>query len=329
MSRNLCGMRSARLLAMLLRLQRIGPATAATLAAELEVSERTVYRDVETLQQAGVPLWTETGPHGGIRLVEGWRSPVDGFTAAETVALTLGTAGAADLGLGAVLTAARSKLRSSAGGAAGGAGAGGDLAHITARFLLDAPGWFHRDEASPALAMVAQAVWDGHQLDITYTTRGRTVERHLDPLGLVLKAGTWYLVAAHRQVPRTYRVSRIGAATVVDRPAWRPDDFDLGAWWAASAAEFDVAIRPLLTRLRVSPDTARLLTRLVPGPATRDALAAGRVDDHGWTEIDLPLESVDVAVSQLAPLPGVEVLSPAELRAALAAHAERLAALNG
>ncbi|MGH9233627.1 MAG: helix-turn-helix transcriptional regulator [Acidimicrobiales bacterium] len=324
-------MRSARLLAMLLRLQRTGPATAATLAAELEVSERTVYRDVASLQQAGVPLWTETGPHGGIRLIEGWRSPVDGFTAAETVALTLGTAGAADLGLGAVLTAARSKLRSSAAGAAGaagGAGPGGDLAHITARFLLDAPGWFHRDEASPALAAVAQAVWDGNQLDITYASRGRTVERLLDPLGLVLKAGTWYLVAAHRQVPRTYRVSRIGQASVVDRPAWRPDEFDLGAWWATSAAEFDVAIRPLLTRLRVSPDTVRLLTRLVPGPATRDALAAGRVDDGGWTEIDLPLESVRVAVTQLAPLPGVEVLSPAELRTALAAHAERLAALN-
>jgi predicted DNA-binding transcriptional regulator YafY len=321
-------MRSARLLAMLLRLQRSGPATAATLAAELEVSERTVYRDVATLQQAGVPLWTETGPHGGIRLVEGWRSPIDGFTAAETVALTLGTAGAADLGLGAVLTAARSKLRSSAAGAAGGAGAGADLGHITARFLLDAPGWFHRDEASPALAAVAQAVWDGHQLDITYATRGRTVERHLDPLGLVLKAGTWYLVAAYRQEPRTYRVSRIGEATVLDRSAWRPDDFDLGVWWATSAAEFDVAIRPLLTRLRVGPDTARLLTRLVPGPATRDALAAGRVDEGGWTEIDLPLESVAVAVTQLAPLPGVEVLSPAELRTALAAHAERLAALN-
>ena len=326
---NLGGMRSARLLAMLLRLQRTGPATAATLAAELEVSERTVYRDVATLQQAGVPLWTETGPHGGIRLVEGWRSPVDGFTAAETVALTLGTAGAADLGLGAVLTAARSKLRSSAAGASGEAGAAGrDLAHITARFLLDAPGWFHHDEASPALAAVAQAVWDARRLDITYSTRSRLVERQLDPLGLVLKAGTWYLVAAHDQVPRTYRVSRVGEATVVDEPAWRPDDFDLGAWWAASAAEFDLAIRPLATRLRVSPDTARLLSRLVPGPATRDALAAGRVDGDGWTEIDLPVESVEIAVSQLAPLPGVEVLAPTELRTALAIHAERLAALN-
>ena len=87
-------MRSARLLALLLRLQRTGPATAATLARELEVSERTIYRDVSMLQAAGVPLWTEAGTGGGIRLVDGWRSPVDGFTASETVALTLGDAGA-------------------------------------------------------------------------------------------------------------------------------------------------------------------------------------------------------------------------------------------
>lgn len=315
-------MRSARLLAMLLRLQRTGPATAATLAAELEVSERTIYRDVATLQQAGVPLWTETGPHGGIRLVEGWRSPVDGFTAAETVALTVGTAGAADLGLGAVLTAARSKLRSSLPGPAR------DVERVTTRFLLDAPGWFHRDEAGDALATVAEAVWDGRQLEIAYDSRGHTVQRLLDPLGLVLKAGTWYLVAAHREQPRTYRVSRVREAAVIPRPAWRPDEFDLAAWWAESAAAFDASIRPLHTRLRLSPDAARHAARVVPGQTTRDALAAGRVTADGWTEVDLPLESLDVAVTQLAPLPGVEVIAPPELRAALAAHGDRLATLN-
>jgi predicted DNA-binding transcriptional regulator YafY len=319
-------MRSARLLAMLLRLQRTGPATAATLAAELEVSERTVYRDVATLQAAGVPLWTETGPQGGIRLLEGWRSPIDGFTAAETVALTLGPAGAADLGLGAVLTAARSKLRSSAPGTPG--RRADDLAHITERFLLDAPGWFHREETDPALAPVAEAVWEGCRLDIDYESRGRVVQRSLDPLGLVLKAGTWYLVAASHQQPRTYRVSRIRQATVRPEPAWRPERFDLAAWWTASATEFDLAIRPLATRLRVSPDAARLLTRAVPGSATRRALDAGTTGEDGWTEIDLPVESIPVAVSQLAPLPGVEVLEPAELRATLASHGARLASLN-
>lgn len=316
-------MRSARLLAMLLHLQRTGPATAGTLATELEVSERTIYRDVATLQQAGVPLWTESGPRGGIRLVEGWRSPVDGFTAAETVALTLGTTGAADLGLGAVLAAARSKLRSSLP-----APDGSDLARVTSRFVLDAPGWFARDDVGPALATVSAAVWDGHQLDITYARGDGAVQRRLDPLGLVLKAGTWYLVAAHDRSPRTYRVARIADATVVPTAAWRPDDFDLAAWWAESTNAFDRAIRPLATRLRLSPDAARQLRAAVPGDATDDALAAGRAGADGWLEIDLPVESVQVAVAQLAPLRGVEVVHPDELRGALATLGRRLAELN-
>ncbi|MFO7280789.1 MAG: WYL domain-containing protein [Thermoanaerobacterales bacterium] len=316
-------MRSARLLALLLRLQRVGPATARTLADELEVSERTVYRDVAMLQAAGVPLWTEAGPGGGIRLLDGWRSPVDGFTAAETVALTIGSAGAADLGLGAVLAAARSKLRSALPAAAR-----DDLARVTERFLLDAPAWFHRDDPGEVLPTVADAVWQGRRLDIRYGRRGHGVRRRVDPLGLVLKAGTWYLVAAHRRRPRTWRVSRITSATPRPEPAWRPPGFDLARWWSASAAAFDASIRPLRARLRLSPAAARRLPRLVPGELTVRALEQGEVDAEGWVTVDLPLEPVEVAVSQLVPLPGVEVLAPDELRAALADHARDVAERN-
>lgn len=316
-------MRSARLLALLLRLQRVGPATARTLADELEVSERTVYRDVAMLQAAGVPLWTEAGPGGGIRLLDGWRSPVDGFTAAETVALTIGSAGAADLGLGAVLAAARSKLRSALPAAAR-----DDLARVTERFLLDAPAWFHRDDPGEVLPTVADAVWQGRRLDIRYGRRGHGVRRRVDPLGLVLKAGTWYLVAAHRRRPRTWRVSRITSATPRPEPAWRPPGFDLARWWSASAAAFDASIRPLRARLRLSPAATRRLPRLVPGELTVRALEQGEVDAEGWVTVDLPLEPVEVAVSQLVPLPGVEVLAPDELRAALADHARDVAERN-
>jgi predicted DNA-binding transcriptional regulator YafY len=314
--------RSARLLALLLRLQRTGPATAATLATELEVSERTIYRDVSLLQAAGVPLWTEPGTGGGIRLVEGWRSPVDGFTASETVALTLGSAGAADLGLGAVLTAARSKLRSALPEPAR-----SELERVSDRFLLDAPGWFHDADPSELLATIARAVWDGTRLDVRYGTR-RPAARRLDPLGLVLKAGTWYLVAAHRREPRTYRVSRIGAATPLPDAAWRPADFDLGTWWEASAAEFDASIRPLRARLRVHTGSLRQLVRVVPGPVTRAAVAAARPAGQEHVEVDLPLEPLEVAVTQLSGVPGVEVLEPTDLRAALAARGRELARLN-
>ncbi len=316
-------MRSARLLALLLRLQRTGPATARILADELDVSERTIYRDVSMLQAAGVPLWTETGPHGGIRLVDGWRSPVDGFTAAETVALTIGTPGAADLGLGAVLTAARSKLRSALPDPAR-----DDLERVTARFLVDAPGWFHHDDAGEALPVVADALWTDRRLDVGYEGRGGTVRRRLDPLGLVLKAGTWYLVAAHRRQVRTYRVSRISGASALPGPSWRPDDFDLEAYWVASAMAFDATLRPLAARLRLSPAAARTLPRAVPGQLTVDAVAMGRPGPDGWIEVDLPVEAVHVAVTQLAALPGVEVLAPSELRQALAGHGRHLAGLN-
>jgi len=315
--------RSARLLALLLRLQRTGPATAATLAAELEVSERTIYRDVSLLQQAGIPLWTEPGTGGGIRLVEGWRSPVDGFTASETVALTLGRAGAADLGLGAVLTAARSKLRSALPEPAR-----GELERVTDRFLLDAPGWFHDADPSDQLATIARAVWDGARLDVRYGSR-RPASRRLDPLGLVLKAGTWYLVAAHRRQPRTYRVSRIGTATRRPEASWRPPGFDLAAWWEASAAEFDASIRPLRARLRVDTGSVRQLVRVVPGPVTRAAVAEARPVADGRVEVDLPLEPLDVAVTQLSGVPGVEVLDPPDLRAALAARGRDLVERNG
>ncbi|HKY66897.1 MAG TPA: WYL domain-containing protein [Acidimicrobiales bacterium] len=316
-------MRSARLLALLLRLQRTGPATAATLAAELEVSERTIYRDVSLLQAAGVPLWTEPGAGGGIRLVEGWRSPVDGFTASETVALTLGSTGAADLGLGAVLTAARSKLRSALPEPAR-----GELERVDGRFLLDAPGWFHDGDRSDHLATVSGAVWDGIRLDVRYGTR-RPAARRLDPLGLVLKAGTWYLVAAHRRQPRTYRVSRITAATPRPaEPAWRPRGFDLAAWWDASAAEFDASIRPLQARLRLASGALRQLVRVVPGPVTRAAVTAARPVDGDRVEVDLPLEPLEVALTQLSGVPGVEVVAPGELRAALAARGRELARRN-
>jgi predicted DNA-binding transcriptional regulator YafY len=316
--------RSARLLALLLRLQRRGGATAGDLAAELEVSERTVYRDVSMLQAAGVPLWTEPGPRGGIRLVDGWRSPIDGFTASETVALTIGAAGAPDLGLGSVLAAAQSKLHSTLPESAR-----DSLETVTRRFLLDAPGWFHRDEPNEQLPAIAGAVWSERRLDIVYGRRGRGVRRRVDPLGIVLKAGTWYLVAAHRREPRTYRVSRITAVTELAERAWRPDGFDLASWWAESADTFDAAIRPLRARLRVSPAARRGLPGAVPGRITRDAVDAATPTDDGWFEVDLPLEPVDVAVSQLASLPGVEVLDPPELRASLAAHGWQTAALNG
>ncbi|WP_434425021.1 helix-turn-helix transcriptional regulator [Nannocystis pusilla] len=304
-------MRSSRLLALLLVLQRRQRATAAELAEALKVSVRTLYRNVAALVAAGFPLWTEPGPHGGIRLVEGWRTRLDGLTAEEASALFLSGApqAVADLGLGAVALSARAKvdatlpaeLRDRAG-------------RIRQRFLLDAPAWFARPEPLTALPAVATAVWEGRKLELRHG--GRPHSRRVDPLGLVLKAGTWYLIARSRGNVRTYRVGRIDHAEPLAETFARPDDFDLAAWWAASSAAFDQSLLVYRCRVRLSPHAQKSLPRVVPHDAVRRMLAeAGPPDAEGWRELDLLLESEEVAADQLTGLGGgVEVLEPPELR---------------
>src|SRR6187200_2351657 len=158
-------MRASRLVTLLLLLQTRGRMTAAELARELEVSERTVHRDVEALSEAGVPIYAERGPHGGVQLVEGYRTRLTGMTADEAEGLFLsGLPGpAAELGLGTVVTAARLKvlaalppeLRARA-------------TRINERFHLDAPGWFRRGEELPHLARLAQAVWEARIVELDY-----------------------------------------------------------------------------------------------------------------------------------------------------------------
>jgi predicted DNA-binding transcriptional regulator YafY len=318
-------MRASRLVALLLHLQHRGGATAAALAAELEVSVRTVYRDVAALQAAGVPLWTETGPGGGIRLVDGWRSQLDGLTADEAGVLFLAGApgAAADLGVGTVLAAAQVKVLATLPPELR-----GRAARVRERFHLDAPGWFHHDEPLPHLATVSEAVWADRSVDVRYRRSDGVVDRRLDPLGLVLKAGTWYLVARHRAQVRTYRVGRIVGAEPRAERFERPSDFDLATWWAASSADFDRSLQRTRVRLRLTARAARALPIHVDQTAAREALgAAGPPDADGWIEVDLAVEGEDVALHQLVALaPDVEILEPPTLRAAMAELGARLAA---
>src|SRR5919106_1952975 len=185
-------MRASRLVSLLLLLQTRGQLTAAELGRELEVSVRSIHRDVEALSEAGVPIYAERGPHGGIRLVDGYRTRLTGMTPDEAEALFLsGLPGpAAELGLGTVMTAARLKvlaalpdeLRARA-------------SRLVERFYLDAAGWFQASQPVPNLPILAQAVWDSRRVEVMYDRGDRQVERTLEPLGLVLKGGTWYVVA--------------------------------------------------------------------------------------------------------------------------------------
>jgi predicted DNA-binding transcriptional regulator YafY len=327
--------RSSRLLALLLHLQARGRATADELARLAEVSVRTVYRDIAALQAAGIPIWTESGPGGGVRLLEGWQSQIAGLTADEAGLLALaGVPGAAaDLGLGPALAAAEVKLT------AGLAPAQRDrAAQLRARFLLDAPGWYEAPEDVPHLPAIARATFAGRRLDLRYRAGSAGADRppfarRVDPLGLVLKGGAWYLAARHRHQVRSYRVSRVVAAAGRDEPVDRPEGFDLAAWWRAAAEAFDDAILHVDVELAVTGAALGWLPSVVPGGPTRRAVArAGEEgpDGRGWFTVRLRVESERVALHQLMALgAGVEVRSPPSLRRALAAVGREMAERNG
>jgi predicted DNA-binding transcriptional regulator YafY len=319
--------KSERLIALLFTLQARRSATAAELAKVLEVSERTILRDVAALQAAGVPLWSEPGRGGGIRLLEGWRTRLDGLTAREAAALFVSgvPTALADLGLAGALVTAQSKLLATLPDAAR-----QRARELGERFHLDAPGWFHREESLTHLEAVVSAVWSRQRLRVGYRSGERTVERSLDPLGLVLKAGVWYAVAAVGGAVRSYRVSRIVSAEATGETFERPDDFDLASFWADASAAFDRSILRDRVRIRVPADVRRALAGHMDRTAVDEAYAtAGPPDADGWVELDLAVESIHVAEHQLMVLGSqVEVLDPPQLRAALAATGEAMARRN-
>jgi predicted DNA-binding transcriptional regulator YafY len=309
-------MRSARLLQLMLRLQGSRGVVAEQLAGEFGVSVRTIYRDVASLSAAGVPIWTESGPGGGIRLLDGWQSKLSGMTDDETSALMLlGVPSiAADLGRTDSAEAAAAKLLSTMPPSLQeGARLWQD------RILVDVPGWFGGSDDISALPTLASAVLDSRRLRFTYRDKERTV----DPLGLVIKAGVWYLVAHLGSRTLSFRVGRITGPVVCDEVADRPVDFDLAAWWAASMAEFDRSLLRFDCRIRLSPNGWRRLPDVVGVEASR--AAPGPPDGAGWMDVELRLESSDVALSQLIGLGAdVEVLEPLSLRGAVFEVAQQM-----
>ncbi len=317
------GMRASRLVTLLLLLQTRGGMTATELATELEVSVRTILRDVDALAEAGVPIYTDRGPHGGIRLVDGYRTRLTGMTPDEAEAIFLsGLPGpAAELGLGTVVAAARLKvlaalppeLRARA-------------SRLVERFHLDASGWFHAQEAVPCLATLSDAVWENRIVTIEYERGDRSVERRIAPLGLVLKAGVWYCMASSDGQVRTYRVSRVARATASDERFERPQGFDLASRWAESSAAYerDAPVQTVVVRIR--PDRTWRLTDVVGERVMNDAEHLDASDADGWLHLRLRISWPDEVPSLLLGVgPALEVLEPADVRERVAAVARAVA----
>jgi deazaflavin-dependent oxidoreductase (nitroreductase family) len=325
---NLAGVRAGRLVSLLLLLQTRGRMTAQAIADELEVSVRTVYRDVESLGAAGVPIYADRGPTGGYQLLDGYRTRLTGMTSDEAGSLYLaGMPGpAAELGLGSVLAAAELKLRASLPG---------ELAEradrVRERFFLDAPGWFRADEPTPYLSTVADAVWSGRQLEVRYRRwkAPREVTRTLDPLGVVLKAGRWYLVAGFGSRTTTYRVTNILSASLLATPVVRPDGFDLAEFWREWASRYERGVYRMTATVRMTAEALARMAYVFPPEMSRQArAAAGEPDASGWLVTSVPIESVRHGHIELLKLGNsAEVLAPAELRELFARTARGMAAL--
>ena len=326
-------MRASRLLTLQMLLETRGRMSAQALADVLEISVRTLYRDVDQLSAAGVPIYAERGRSGGFALLPGWKTTLTGLTPAEAQAVFLsGLPGPAhQLGLGSDVEGARLKLL-----AALPAAWRDDAQRVSARLHLDPVDWYRESDPTPHLATVAAAVWGGHQITMRYQSWADTVERTVSPLGLVLKAGVWYLVAlpvdkaADARGPRTYRVSNILAATALATPVRRPARFDLPGYWAQSIQRFESGIYTGEAALLATPAGLKGLRLLSSAVARAVASAPPSRRKDGRVAVTIPIESVEHACGQLMRLsPQVEVLRPAALRRALVERVRGTARLYG
>ena len=315
-------MRASRLVSVLLLLQARGQLTAGELAREHEVTERTIHRDVEALSASGVPIYAERGSHGGIRLVDGYRTRLTGMTGEEAEALFLaGMPGpAAELGLGTVVAGAQLKVLASLPP---------ELrvraSRLVERFHLDAGDWFRRSQPVPHLGALSDAVWSATRIAVDYDRGEGPTHRLLEPLGLVLKAGTWYVVAAVDGQFRTYRVSRVVNAEPTEDRFDRPEGFDLARYWAESAEAYERDVARIEVTVRVRPDRLDIVRDAVGNGVVEAAEYLSDPDPEGWLRLRLRLDWPDEApLTLLRAGPWLEVLAPPEVRARLASAARAI-----
>lgn len=338
-------MRADRLLSLLLLLQARGRMTAAQLARELEVSERTIYRDVEALSAAGIPIYGDPGPEGGYALLENFRTNLTGLTDAEARALFMLSIPQplTALGVSQELRSALLKLS-----AALPATQRAEEEHVRQRFLLD-PGWSQPAEGPlPHLGEVQQAVWQDRCLQIAYRVPplSARIEQLVDAYGLVASAGAWYLVAAHGN-PRTgvgalrlpkrsaanhtirvYRIADLEHARMAKRQFERPLNFRLADFWATWSQEREQSLSRYAVEVRVAPEFVKELPRYF-GRRVQEQIEQAEADlATGALTLTLYFESLEAARNRILSFGrGVEVLEPVPLRLSVADYASQTVAL--
>ena len=305
-------MRADRLVSIMLLLQAHGRMSAGGLAERLEVSRRTIHRDLEALGMAGVPVVVDRGATGGASLVDGYRTDLTGFSEPELRALVAFGAGdlAADLGMQPALDSASRKLAAAAGD--------GRTSSLQQRVLIDGDTWSRMRTVPEHLARVQNALWSERRLRLRYR-RGeqRVVERVVEPYGLVSKRGTWYLLAGVDGTRRVYRVSRIEDAEILPETFNRPRNFDLASAWGEAVASYRAA-PPVRVVVRPRPDRAE---------AVACVYGENVVERRPNGLLELEFSSLEAAAGMLAGFGGsLEVVSPVALRQKLATIGQELLA---
>ena len=317
-------MRASRLLSILILLQLNGRASARTLADRFEVSKRTIYRDIDELSAAGVPVYAERGAAGGFALLDGWETRLTGMTGEEAEALLLSSlpATAADLGLGETAATARLKLF-----AAMPAPSSAGAQRIADRFHFDPSPWHRRPmPRREDLRLLARAVWESRRLTLVYDSWSGARSRTIEPLGIVLKAGEYYFMALRRGRPSIHKLDYASDLVLLDEGFARPSGFDLAAAWRDALDQFEASLRRDVARVRVGPAAMSRLGSLNADMA--EPIFAATPDADGWRDADVPFESVDYAAGQLLGFGiSIEVLAPHALRAELKRRAGAIAAL--
>jgi len=316
-------MRASRLLSILIQLQIHGRVSARALAERFEVSKRTIYRDVDELSAAGVPIYAERGAAGGFALLDGWQTRLTGMTGEEAEAILLSSlpATAADLGFGESAATARLKLF-----AAMPAQSSVAARRVADRFHFDPIPWHRRPAPRrEELRLLSRAVWECRRLGLTYDSWAGPKPRVLEPLGIVLKAGEYYFVAMRRGRPAIHKLDYSRDLVLLDESFARPAGFDLAAAWQDALAQFEASLRRDIARLRVAPDAMTRLGSLNADMA--EPIFAATPGPDGWREVEVPIESIGYAAGQLLGFgTAIEVLAPDALRAELRKRAEAVVA---
>jgi predicted DNA-binding transcriptional regulator YafY len=307
-------------------LQARGRMTAGELAEELEVSERTIYRDIDALSAAGVPVYGEAGREGGYALLDPYRTSLTGLTAGEVRALFMLSipAALAELGVSQELKQALLKLS-----AALPAGRRADEEQVRQRFYLDTTWWDQEEGSMPHLQMLYQAVWQDRRIRLNYRPLPPVeIEQCVDPYGLVAKAGAWHLVCAWKGRLRVHRVSDLITISLQDETFKRPEGFDLEGFWKTWCGERAQSRTVYPVRVRLAADMVPFLPMYFGEGIKAKIVQARPPEEEEWVILELAFESLEAARDRLLAFGrGVEVLSPRALRESIRDYAVQITAL--